>query len=213
MFKLIKTKQIKSLTMAEIVYADEYLDYQTNRSWLRKTIRKVYLWNVRRHVVGNALDFGCGVGEHLSTFSKDSMGLEINESTVQYCKANGMNVQLYKPAEDNYTLRDVPVGKFQTLVISHVLEHLHHPDFILKRLMDSCKRLGIKRVLIVVPCEKGFAHDKTHVTFLTKDFIKQKGIETYKDFRLVKSGYFPFNSKWIGKLFVYNELYLLYESS
>lgn len=197
--------------MSDTLYAEDYLNYQSNRSWLRKTIRKVYLWQVRRHVVGKAIDFGCGVGEHLSTFPAGSLGLEVNEATVKYCQSHGMNVQLYNPVADDYQLKDIPAGQYNTVVISHVLEHLENPDQVLKKLMDSCNRLGIKRIFICVPCEAGFAHDKTHVTFVTKDYMQQKGLDGYSGFKLKHAGYFPFNLKFVGKLFTYNELNLLYE--
>lgn len=197
--------------MSEQLYAEDYLAYQINRSWLRKTIRKIYLWQVRRHIKGLAIDFGCGVGEHLATFPKGSLGLEINEATVNYCRQNGMNVALYKPDEDDYRLQNIPEGKYETLVISHVLEHLPDPATVLKKLMAACERIGIKRIFICVPCEVGFAHDKTHLTFVTVDYICQNNLLQYGNFCLVKKGYFPFNWQWMGKLFVYNELYLLYE--
>ena len=122
-----------------------------------------------------------------------------------------MNVHLYQPDEDDYTLKDIPAGKFQTLVISHVLEHIENPAQVLKKLMDTCNRIGVKRIFIVVPCEKGFAHDKTHLTFITRDFIRKENLENRSEFHLVKWGYFPFNFQFIGKLFVYNELYLMYD--
>jgi hypothetical protein len=197
--------------MSETLYAEDYLNYQTNRSWLRKTIRKIYLWQVRRHVIGNAIDFGCGVGEHLTTFSKNSLGLEINEATVKYCQHNGLNVQLYRPDEDNYELKNIPAGKYQTLVISHVLEHLLNPDEMLKKLAGSCQRIGVKRIFITVPCEVGFAHDKTHVTFINKKFIKENGLENFAGYKKMKWGYFPFNFQFVGKLFVYNEFYVVYD--
>lgn len=197
--------------MSESLYADEYLEYQTNRSWLRKTIRKIYLWQVRRHVKGAAIDFGCGAGEHLSTYPAGSLGLEINEATVKYCRAKGLNVQLYKPEEDNYALKEIPANTYQTLVISHVLEHLPNPAEVLSQLMAACERVGIKRIFICVPCEVGFAHDKTHLTFVTIDYMREKQPEKQSAFQLVKYGYFPFNWRFAGKLFVYNELYLLYE--
>lgn len=197
--------------MSETLYAEDYLNYQTNRSWLRKTIRKVYLWQVRRHVVGKAIDFGCGVGEHLAQFPAGSVGLEVNEATVKYCRSRGMNVEIYNPEADNYDLKQIPAGQYQTLVISHVLEHLPDSHLVLKKLMDSCTRLGIKRIFICVPCKAGFAHDKTHVTFVTKDYVKQNGLESYNGWQLKKAGYFPFNLKFVGDFFTYNELNLLYE--
>lgn len=201
----------KTFAMSDTLYAEQYLAYQSERSWIRKTIRKLYLWQVRRHVLGNAIDFGCGVGEHLSTFSKDSLGLEINEATVKYCQAHGMNVQLYDYKTDDYQLKDIPVGKYETLVISHVLEHLPQPEEMLKKLMDSCTRIGVKRIFICVPCEVGFEHDKTHVTFITRQYITDNNMDEYHGFKLTKWGYFPFPLKFVGKLFVYNELNLMYE--
>jgi hypothetical protein len=197
--------------LKEKLYSEDYLKYQVNRSWLRKTIRKLYLWQVRKYILGNVIDFGCGVGEHLSTFNKDSLGLEINKATVTYCQQKGLNVKLYNPKTDNYELKDIPEGKYQTLVISHVLEHLTQPDVILKKLMASCARLGIKRIFIVVPCDAGYAHDNTHLTFISKEFIQSKGLENYSGFKKVKWGYFPLNIKFAGKLFVYNEFYILFE--
>jgi|688.fasta_scaffold121894_2 2-polyprenyl-3-methyl-5-hydroxy-6-metoxy-1,4-benzoquinol methylase len=198
--------------MAETTYADEYLAYQTQRSWVRKLIRKVYLWQVRRHVVGNAIDFGCGAGEHLATFSKESIGLEVNKVTVDYCRQNGLNVEWYNPEEDDYQLKQIPTGKYQTLVISHVLEHLEKPEYILLKLMEACKQKGIERIFICLPCKAGFAHDKTHITFVTRAYIAQHQLEQTSHFSLTQWGYFPLNMQWVGDFFIYNELYLMYEA-
>ena len=198
--------------MSETPFNESYLQYQTNRSWIRKIIRTIYLWQVQRFVIGNAIDFGCGIGEQLARFSKDSIGLEINKSTVAYCQSKGLNVALYDPETDHYTLNDFPANKYQTLVISHVLEHLNDSDIVLKKLMKSCSRIGVKRVIIIVPCELGFKHDNTHITFINETFLKERNLLTHANFVAEKKGYFPFNLKVIGKIFTYNEFFVIYNS-
>ncbi len=198
--------------MSETPFNESYLQYQTNRSWIRKIIRNIYLWQVQRLVIGDTIDFGCGIGEQLSLFSKSSIGLEINKSTVAYCQSKGLNVSLYDPETDNYTLNGFPENKYQTLVISHVLEHLNDSDLILKKLMESCSRIGVKRVIIIVPCELGFKHDKTHITFINNTYLKEKNLLAHANFVAEKKGYFPFNLKFIGKIFTYNEFFVIYNS-
>ena len=192
-------------------YGAEYLQYQRDRSRFRKFVRRLYLWQVRRHCVGRVLDFGCGVGEHLRTFPEGSLGLEINPATVDFCQAQGLNVQLYNPEEDEYRLSSLPVGNFQTLVISHVLEHLILPERIFHSLLASASRLGIRRVFATVPCEAGFAHDSTHRTFINAGYLQEHDMDRGSGFQLMKSGYFPFPSSAVGPYFTYNEFYWVCE--
>ena len=60
-------------------YGKEYLNYQMNRSIVRRMIRKLYLNNIKSFVIGNAVDYGCGSGELLSMLTAESVGFEINE--------------------------------------------------------------------------------------------------------------------------------------
>jgi len=106
--------------MTASAFNESYLAYQTNRSWIRKIIRNIYLWQVSRLVKGKTIDFGCGVGEQLARFEKGSIGLEINPSTVAYCQSKGLPVSLYDPMADDYTLAGYPEHQFDSLVISHV---------------------------------------------------------------------------------------------
>ena len=66
----------------------------------------------------------------------------------------------------DFDLGDLPVGQFRSLVIAHVLEHLPDPATAIDRLLSASRRLGIRRVVVVVPGAKGFASDKTHKTFI-----------------------------------------------
>ena len=39
-----------------------YTEYQSQRSWLRKAVRRAYLKSALRLLRGPTLDFGCGIG-------------------------------------------------------------------------------------------------------------------------------------------------------
>jgi hypothetical protein len=193
------------------VFAEDYLRYQTNRSWLRKQVRKIYIWHTKRHLVGKVIDFGCGIGEHLESFGEGSVGLEVNRASVEYCNRIGLDVRLYDPAFDDYELKEFEHGQFNSLVISHVLEHIESPEVVFKKLLTASSRLGLKRVYVCVPGELGYKHDATHITFIDKKFIEDHGLKHYAGFKLVKQGYFPINAAWFGKYFTHNEMYLVYD--
>lgn len=188
-------------------FDEKYTEYQLNRSFLRKFIRKIYLQHAASLCSGKTIDFGCGVGEHLSFLESGSIGLEVNESTVKHCQSQNLPVSLYIPDEDKYNLLSLPSGTFNTILISHVLEHLDEPDKVLKALLDSGERLGVKRVVVIVPQEKGFASDITHRTFIDKEYLNSKNIFNYKSWRVLRSGTFPIPG--LGKLFIYNEFFVV----
>lgn len=188
-------------------FDEKYTEYQLNRSILRKFIRKLYLRHAASLCLGKTIDFGCGVGEHLNFLEAGSIGLEVNESTVKHCRSLNLPVSLYIPGEDNYKLLNLPSDTYDTILISHVLEHLEDPDLILKALLDSGERLGVKRVVIIVPQEKGFASDITHRTYIDKNYLNSKNILNYKSWRVLRSGTFPIPG--LGKLFIYNEFFIV----
>lgn len=192
-------------------YDGEYTHKQVNRSFLRKFIRKFYLYNIVHLNKGKAIDFGCGIGELLSLLPKGSIGLEINEATVKYCQNRNMNVSMYNPEKDNYKFVDFKKDKCDTFIMSHVLEHMENPKDVLLKIMDACKRLGIQRIIIVVPGYKGFLSDKTHKTFINMEYIKNNNLEGTKHFDLISVKYFPFNSSKIGEKLTHNETVFAYD--
>ncbi len=117
----------------------------------------------------------------------------------------------YNPEKDNYQLKAVENNVFQTFIMSHVLEHLQNPEQILKALFNACRGIGIKKIIIVVPGEKGFRFDKTHKTFIDKAFLLKNNLIDLEGYSLTSNTYFPINLRWIEKCFTYQELQLIYE--
>lgn len=192
-------------------YDKDYTEYQHNRSWLRKRIRRIYLRHVLLYVKGKTIDLGCGVGELLTMLPSGSVGFEINEATVRYCRGMGLPVTLYDPFSDGYRFSGVSAGAFTTVVMAHVLEHLDDSAIVLRTILQSCFRLGIERVIIIVPGPKGFRYDKTHRTFINRQFFTDHVLDEVAGYRITTANHFPLPFHWVGNFFAHNELTVVYE--
>lgn len=193
-------------------YDRSYTEYQLKkRSWLRQWVRKIYLKATLRLLKGRTIDFGCGPGELLRKLPPGSIGLDINQTTVEYCRREGLNVHLYDPQRDKYSLSDYTPGKYDSLLLSHVLEHLDSPDLVLHSLLQAARRLGIRRVVIIVPGKKGFAFDSTHRTYIDRSFFKNHKLTEVEGFRIVEQRYFPMNVHVIENVFSYLEFQIVYD--
>src|SRR4029079_16823799 len=83
-----------------------------------------YGWNVRRVAKGKVLDIGCGIGRVSDCVRPRGVGVDPNETAIAACIANGH--QAYTPPE--FAAAYLPEGShFDTLLCSHVLEHLDEP--------------------------------------------------------------------------------------
>lgn len=187
-----------------------YTEYQINRSALRRLVRKAYLHSARRRLRGPTLDFGCGVGELLATLPPGSQGLEYNRATVEHCRRNGLDVDWYDGFSDDWQLSAIDGDRrFESMVVSHVLEHLDQPMVVLRRLLSSAARFGIQRVLVVVPGRAGFRIDATHRTFVDRAMLSRPDVVEGTGFRVRSSRYFPGNVRAVGDWFPHHELQVL----
>ena len=194
-----------------MLYGQEYTDYQAKRSHWRKVLRRFYLRHALKHIAGKTIDFGCGTGELLRLLPSGSVGLEINQASVAYCQDQKLAVALYQPEEDGYKFGFLPVNTYRTFVMVHVLEHLAGAGNIMRCIFASCDRLGIERIVIVVPGMKGFAGDPTHKTFVNKQYIQDNGLAFLSGYYLKREKYFPVNLSWVGKVCKHNEYLIIYE--
>lgn len=186
----------------------DYTRYQLNRGWLRKFVRRLYLNNFLKYIQGKTIDFGCGVGELLKLLPRGSIGYEINEATVNYCNSIGLPVRIYKPEIDTYRFKEIHNNEFNTLIMSHVLEHCDNADTVVGSIVHACAQLNIKRIIIAVPGPKGYSSDRTHKSYIDEAFFAEN-IEKMGIYTIVKTMRFPFNCAWVGKIFPHNELIVI----
>lgn len=188
-----------------------YTDYQTRRSWLRKSVRRAYLRSARGLLRGPTLDFGCGVGELLAGLPAGSIGIEYNQASVEHCRRLGLDVRWYDGQADGWRLSLLQEGAgLHSMVISHVLEHFDQPMDVLSKLLVAAQRLGMERVLVIVPGRAGYRIDATHRTFVDQPMLAQAGVAEGTGFRLQAARYFPGNLRKFGDWFPHHELQALF---
>lgn len=194
------------------LYDQGYTDYQTNRSALRRWVRGFYLRSAVAQLQGPTIDFGCGIGELLELLPEGSTGLEINEATVRYCRQRGLDVVHYDANSDGWSLSPLVAAgrRYESMVISHVLEHLDEPMQKFNALLNAARVLGVRRVLAIVPGKVGYASDATHLTFVDAGMLASPAPIAGTGFRLADTHYYPGNLRVVGDVFVYHELRALY---
>lgn len=187
-----------------------HVQWARERSPLRRFVKSFYLSDILRDVEGKTLDFGCGTGQLLARLPPGSMGIEVNPHLVDELRRRRLDVVKYDQDSDGFSLPGIEVGRFTTLVLSHVLEHFDNADACLKRLLASCARVGIRRVIIVVPGAKGYRSDATHRTFVTRDYLVAKNLLDCEGFHAKRTHYFPINAKGIGEHYRFHEFHVLF---
>ena len=93
------------------------------------------------------LDLGCGRGEYLQNFSKDSLGIEISKPNIKYCHKKGLKVL----TQDLNLELPLSSHSFEAIFCSHVLEHLESPIKMLREIKRVLKKGGI--LVIGLPIE------------------------------------------------------------
>ena len=189
-------------------YASEQQRRSRNR--LRRFVKNFYLQHVLADVKGASIDFGCGAGQMLRLLPAGSVGFELNPVLVDALTREGLVVHRNSGTMQDFDLAPLH-GNFGTLVISHVLEHLNDPASALQRLMTACSRLGVQRIIAVVPGLKGYRSDATHNTFIDRRYAESHFRDLDKEFALSGINYFPGNWEWLGPLYVFHEMKLVFD--
>lgn len=193
------------------VYADEQV--RRSNHPIRKLIKYFYIRYLLADIRGMALDVGCGAGQLLRKLPPGSLGLEINQFLIDTLRKKNLNVVRYDMNEDDFGFVEIPCDKFQTLVISHVMEHFDDASVVINKIFKSAARLGIQRIVIVVPGWLGYLSDKTHRTFINSAYVKHNNLETSFGYTLIKMSHFPMPAEIFGRFFIYQELKLVYDKT
>ena len=171
----------------------------SRRRW-KRLVPNPYRWNVRRLATGRVLDVGCGIGRCLDFVRPRGVGVDPNESAIAVCRMNGH--EAYTPDEFAGVDRATAGRPFDTLLCSHVLEHLDEPTGV-DLIRTYLPRLGTDaRVILITPQERGQRSDATHVRMMDAAALARLAdqcglvVQTMSSFPLPRT---------FGRWFIYNE--------
>lgn len=191
-------------------YADEQI--RRSRQPIRRLVKGFYLRNLLRDLNGPCIDFGCGAGQLLARLPTGSLGLEVNPYLIVALRAAGLQVNQAHADMSDFELEGLRgAGHFKSLVIAHVLEHLPDPAAALRILLRASGRLGIRRVVVVVPGAKGFASDATHKTFIDRAWVTANIPPSLEGFNRKPVEYFPGDAEWLGRHYVFHEMKIIFD--
>jgi 2-polyprenyl-3-methyl-5-hydroxy-6-metoxy-1,4-benzoquinol methylase len=182
----------------EIAYTERLLR-KSEPLW--KTILDVqapYRFNLRRLKLGYVLDVGCGIGRNLKNLNGHAVGVDHNSHSVAEALKNGFDAFL----PEEFKVKFVGQRCFDSILISHVLEHLDRADGVglIKEYLPYLKPGG--QLVMITPQEAGYKSDPTHVKYL--NFSGLRDLATEAGLKVVQSYSFPFPAIF-GKIFLHNE--------
>ena len=188
-------------TTKDAIYADYLI--QNQKSTRAKVLQFPYRAHLKCLSLGKTLDIGCGAGRNLRALNQESVGIDHNEWLVKACNQNGLKAYL---TDDFVKKSEVYSGKFDSILLSHVAEHMRLNELIelLKSYQGFLKPNG--KLVVICPQEKGYASDSTHVEFM--DFEKLNSALSSAGFVRLKQYSFPF-PRLVGKFFPQNEFVLV----
>jgi 2-polyprenyl-3-methyl-5-hydroxy-6-metoxy-1,4-benzoquinol methylase len=176
------------------------LQHLSGRRW-KRWVPNPYRWNVRRLATGRVLDVGCGIGRCLDFVRPRGVGVDPNESAIAVCRENGHEAFVPDEFASTYPA-DVASQQFDTLLCSHVLEHLDEATGV-ELIRSYLPYLGHDaRVLLITPQERGQQSDSTHVRLM--DAAALGALADQCGLVIERISSFPL-PQWFGRWFVYNE--------
>ena len=189
---------------------DYHLELRSNsEAFFRRVIpvQLPYRWNMRRLTHGRTLEVGCGLGRNLAALSPDSVGLDHNSHSVEYCRSLGLDARLLSDSDSaEQTLSSSE--RFDTLLLAHVLEHVEREKQLplVRRFLPFLKPGG--NLLLITPQEKGYASTSSHITWTDVARLEELVGQLGRPATLVRSSSFPLHRSF-GRFFTHNEFVVL----
>lgn len=171
------------------------LDRRASRLW-KRFLPDPYRWHIRSLQLGYMLDVGCGIGRCLQFNDGNGIGIDHNPSSVERCRSQGF--EAYTPSE----FEQVSAGPFDSMLLSHVLEHLSAGECeeLLRQYLPFVRPGG--RVVLITPQIAGQRSDPTHQRYLGRGDLKRElEVLGLTDLRTRS---FPFPAP-VGRVFTLNE--------
>lgn len=103
---------------------------------------------------GRLLEVGCGSGENLKVLQDlgwIAEGVDFDAEAVENVRNKGLRVRQGTLEEQNY-----PNENFDAITMSHLIEHVHDPEHLLRECRRILKKDG--RVVIVTPNTRSIGH-------------------------------------------------------
>jgi 2-polyprenyl-3-methyl-5-hydroxy-6-metoxy-1,4-benzoquinol methylase len=162
-------------------------------------VQAPYRWNIRRHHLGRTLDVGCGIGRNLGFLGEQAIGVDHNRDSVEVARSKGFTAYV---TEEFAGSPDGAPGSYDTLLFSHILEHVDQAYAIdmIKGYLTYLRPGG--QVVFITPQEWGQRLDATHVNFV--DFGEMNAIAAATGLEVERTYSFPL-PRFAGNLFLYNE--------
>ena len=168
---------------------DSYFEYLKSRSAAGLFYRRFWLYpRLCRHLSGRLLDVGCGLGDMLA-FRPDSVGVDINPRTVEWCRTRGLDARLMRRNELPFES-----GAFSSILLDNVLEHLSDPE----PLLEEIRRVLVDggRLVVGVPGLRGYKADPDHKRYYSETELIKKLEEFH--FNCKRLFYMPIKWKWLN---------------
>ena len=137
---------------------EAYFAYLKRRSRLALLYRRSFLYpRLCRHLKGEALDVGCGMGDMLA-FRPRTVGVDVNPHAVAFCRQRGLNAVSMEPDRLPFD-----AARCDSATLDNVLEHLDEPRPLLSEIYRVLKPGGV--LVVGVPGRRGYDWDADHKVF------------------------------------------------
>jgi len=167
----------------------QYYHYLRQRSTLGLLYRRYWLYpRLSRHMHGQVLDVGCGIGDFL-IHRPGTVGVDINPANVEWCRHQGLDSHLM--ALDILPFSD---SNFDNAILDNVLEHLVLPTLLLREIHRVLRPNGT--LVVGVPGLRGYATDPDHKVFYDEALL----VSTLASagFGVQQVSHMPCRSDWLN---------------